>query len=550
MGQDDADVVVVGAGLAGLSTALFLGLHGVPALVVDRHPSTSVQPKARGQMPTVMEGLRTAGVADAILAATPPGRAAMTIVISASMAGPVFHSFSAELPDFSRFSAPSGMASQAAAEAALAARAQELGARLDFSTACEALSQDDDGVTVTVRDLERDTVREVRTSYVVAADGHRGGLRELIGIGAHGRGSFEQTTTWRFAADLAELAGEDAVVLHYLQNPQLPGGAGVIVSTDHPGEWVAGMAADPDRDNKTTTAIIRTLVGVGDLELRLLDESTWESAHRVADRFQAGRVLLVGDAAHGMPPTGGQCGNTAMLDGYHLGWKLAAVVRGQAGPGLLATHDTEQRPFAEAVCTWQVANLVVRQRPDLADDSIGEPMDGTTLLFGYVRPDGTAARRFPGGVDPRPAGPALPRAHRSPRRGHRRRDGRGRTGDLAAVLSPRRPDRSRRREHPAVGNRRDRHRPRPPRRHRGLARRQPSRNRRGTAHSPRCVTRRAPRRRGGRSSRERPDPGGPTNAGARPGSLPRRFLDRPAASMPRTASRHAVEHERPAQFAS
>jgi len=393
MGQDDADVVVVGAGLAGLSTALFLGLHGVPALVVDRYPSTSVQPKARGQMPTVMEGLRTAGVADAILAATPPGRAAMTIVISASMAGPVFHSFSEELPDFSRFSpATPGMASQAAAEAALAARAQELGARLDFSTACEALSQDDDGVTVTVRDLERDTVREVRTSYVVAADGHRGGLRELIGIGAHGRGSFEQTTTWRFAADLAELAGEDAVVLHYLQNPQLPGGAGVIVSTDHPGEWVAGMAADPDRDDETTTAIIRTLVGVGDLELRLLDESTWESAHRVADRFQAGRVLLVGDAAHGMPPTGGQGGNTAMLDGYHLGWKLAAVVRGQAGPGLLATHATEQRPFAEAVCAWQVANLVVRQRPDLADDSIGEPMDGTTLLFGYVRPDGAFVR--------------------------------------------------------------------------------------------------------------------------------------------------------------
>jgi putative polyketide hydroxylase len=66
-------VVVVGAGLAGLSTAVFLGVHGVPALVVDRHPGTSVQPKARGQMPAVMEAFRVAGVDEAIVAATPPG---------------------------------------------------------------------------------------------------------------------------------------------------------------------------------------------------------------------------------------------------------------------------------------------------------------------------------------------------------------------------------------------------------------------------------------------------------------------------------------------
>lgn len=104
----------------------------------------------------------------------------------------------------------------------------------------------------------------------------------------------------------------------------------------------------------------------------------------MADRFSEGRVLLVGDAAHVMPPTGGQGGNTAMLDGYHLGWRLAAVVRGEARAALLESHDAERRPYGEAVCDWQVANLVVRQRPDLADESIGAPMDGMALLFGYV----------------------------------------------------------------------------------------------------------------------------------------------------------------------
>jgi len=389
MVDEYSDVVIVGAGLAGLSTAVFLGLHGVPALVVDRHPGTSVQPKARGQNPVAMEALRTAGVAEEILAAAPPGRDAVSIVISESMSGPVLHRISENYPDLTRYSpAPTGLASQARAEAALAARARELGTRLRFRTRCEAITQDPAGVTVTLRSVDSDVVREVRARYLVAADGHRGGLRELTGIGSHGRGLFERMTTVRFTADLSAWASEDAVVLHYLRNPALPGGSGVLVSTDNPGEWVAGMAADPARDQASTAAVIHTLVGVPDLELEVLGGATWDIGHRVADHFQAGRVLLVGDAAHVMPPTGGQGGNTALLDGYHLGWKLAAVVRGDAGPALLDSHDAERRPYAEAMCDWQVANMVVRQRPDLADESIGEPMDAVALGFGYACPAG------------------------------------------------------------------------------------------------------------------------------------------------------------------
>jgi putative polyketide hydroxylase len=382
---EQTGVVIVGAGLAGLSTAVFLGLHGVPATVLERHPGTSVQPKARGQAPVVMEAFATADLTAPIRKAEPAGQSGLTVKISRSMAGPVLHDFDPEVHGMGAFSpAEGGSASQARAERALAERASELGAVLRFRTRCEELTQDADGVTLGVRDLESDTVEEIRAAYVVAADGHRGGLREAVGIGGHGRGTFDASDSVRFAADLSAVAGADAVVLHYVQNPDLPGGAGVLVSTDEPDEWVAAMAADPERDDAATEALIRTMVGVPDLTLQILGRDTWESAHRVADRFREGRVLLVGDAAHVCPPTGGQGGNTAMLDGYHLGWRLAAVVRGEAGPGLLDSHDAERRPYAEAVCDWQVANLVVRQRPDLADASIGEPMDGMTLLFGYV----------------------------------------------------------------------------------------------------------------------------------------------------------------------
>ena len=87
MASEQTDVLIVGAGLAGLSTAVFLGLHGVSALVIDRHPGTSILPKARGQNPITMEALRVAGVTEAIRAARPPGRPEITSVVSESMAG-------------------------------------------------------------------------------------------------------------------------------------------------------------------------------------------------------------------------------------------------------------------------------------------------------------------------------------------------------------------------------------------------------------------------------------------------------------------------------
>src|ERR1700728_2621056 len=120
----EPSVVIAGAGLGGLSTAVFLGLHGVDTLVAERHPGLSTQPKARGQMPATMEALRAAGVAERFRAAAPPGRPETAIVVAQSASGPVLHSFTQAEPDFAAFSPePSGLGSQERAQAILAAPA-------------------------------------------------------------------------------------------------------------------------------------------------------------------------------------------------------------------------------------------------------------------------------------------------------------------------------------------------------------------------------------------------------------------------------------------
>jgi putative polyketide hydroxylase len=179
------------------------------------------------------------------------------------------------------------------------------------------------------------------------------------------------------------------VQMHYLHNPELPGGSGVFISTDTPGRYVVGVGqADRELINERATEVIRIAVGVPDLAVKLIDVNEVPTACRVADRFSAGRVYLVGDAAHVMPPHGGQGGNTAIMDGYHLGWKLAAVVKGAAGPGLLASHDAERRPFADFLVEQQYANMVQREAPHLADNSAAEIIDPAVGLFGYRCPSG------------------------------------------------------------------------------------------------------------------------------------------------------------------
>jgi putative polyketide hydroxylase len=375
-------VLVVGGGLSGLSTAMFMALHGAPPLLVERHPTTSVHPKARGQFPHVMEALRVAGVDERVTAASPPD-GQFRIIRAVSLKGTLLREIMITNPDFGAFS-PAGWAglSQERMEPILADRARELGADLRFNTELVSFEQHKNGVTAQLKDLTTGDQETIAVDYVVAADGHRSPIREKLGIELVGRGSLGRGVGALFEADL-DLEHDE--FLCYLLNPDLPGGAGVLVGTDEPGRYAVGVA---DTDGPVDwVRIIRTATGIPDLEPKVLDlpDSRSETVHGVAERFSEGRIHLVGDAARLMPPTGAFGGNTAIMDGFSIAWKLAMVTKGEAGPGLLASHDPERRPYSKILADQQFLLFTQRGRPGLADDpTLPKPVEPvSTLFFGY-----------------------------------------------------------------------------------------------------------------------------------------------------------------------
>jgi hypothetical protein len=190
---------------------------------------------------------------------------------------------------------------------------------------------------------------------------------------------------------LSKASAGRSVMKRVRSSAALPHGSATVVTTDTPGRFVIGGGFGPaDAEPARLVEHIRTAAGIPDLAVRNLDVA-WTSGSswitRV-DSFRAGRILLVGDAAHLMPPTGGQGGNAAVLDGWHLAWKLAAVLAGDAADRLLDSHDAERRPYADQLAEQQYANYVQRIDPSLAAGSVAEIIDPARGLFGYVCPSG------------------------------------------------------------------------------------------------------------------------------------------------------------------
>ncbi|WTR16895.1 FAD-dependent monooxygenase [Streptomyces sp. NBC_00138] len=355
--DDRVPVLIVGGSLVGLSTSLFLGRLGVPHLLVERHARTSHHPRGRGNNVRTMELFRAAGVEPAIREAASVLAENHGILQADTLTGSEQEWLFRQIDPggaLSRLS-PSGwcLCSQNDLEPVLLDAARDLGGDMRFGTELVSCAQDADGVTAEIRSRDTGETRTVRADYLVAADGPRSPVREGLGIAMTGPGDLFHNVSVTFTAKrLADAVGDRRFIVCYLTNPESPG---ALLPVDNAQHWVFHAPWCPD-DGETLedftdercVRLIRTATGVPDLEVEITGKAPWHAAERVAERYSDGRIFLAGDSAHEMSPTGAFGSNTGIQDAHNLAWKLAAVLHGWAGPGLLETYDAERRAVALA----------------------------------------------------------------------------------------------------------------------------------------------------------------------------------------------------------
>ena len=381
-------VLIVGSGLAGLTTAVMLAWRGIRPLLVERHADTSKNPRARGVNFRSMELLRVAGL-EADLMAEGGDLKDFSIIIAERVTGRELRTILPRGSWDTTTLTPAQMsrAGQDRVEPILRRHAEALGADIRYSTELMSFEQDNSGVTATIRDLRTGVESLVRADYLVAADGNRSPIRERLGIGLHGPGTLSHNMAMVFEADLEQTLQGRSLALYYLQNPDF---TGAFINTTERDRALVSVEYNPDKespadfDTQRCIKLVRAAIGIADLEVNMIEVQPWEMASRAADRFVQGRVFLAGDAAHTMPPTGGLGGQTAIQDGYDLAWKLAMVLHDQAGPELLTTYEPERQPVCEMTVALQTANYVERLRPDRNDLQFqaGE-LDYMSVAFGY-----------------------------------------------------------------------------------------------------------------------------------------------------------------------
>ena len=366
--KEFVDVVVVGAGPVGLLAAIELALGGVRAIVLERLGEPSLASKAQGIGPLGAEALQRRGMGAALAAEEARAVAAMqpfTQQPGAAARGPgsKFSGHFAGLPlirkDAQREPERRSRAvPQPAIEAMLAERASALG--IDVRRACEvtAFEQHAHGVDVAVQTPAG--AGGLRCAWLIACDGGRSALRKAAGFDFPGT---PPTSTF-YQASVEVDRPERLLPMGWNR-----GAGGVFSYGPLPGRLVMLDFAGPPPDRQAPVtraeieAVLRRVSGADVRVDAMASASRWTDNTRLVDTYRRGRVLLAGDAAHVHSPFGGQGLGLGLADAANLGWKLAAVLRGDLPESLLDSYTAERRPIAEAVLANTLAQVAI-MRPD------------------------------------------------------------------------------------------------------------------------------------------------------------------------------------------
>jgi putative polyketide hydroxylase len=343
-------VLIAGAGVGGLSMSAMLARHGVDSLLVEKRRATFVYPKARNLNFRSLEILRRLGVGDAVDGVA---EHISTMVCKETLSNPeqsgVFDAASTLASAEGLSPEPYGRyCPQSRLEPILLDETRRRGSEVRYRTELVSFTQDETGVAATIKDLDSGVTSDVLADYMIGADGTHSPIRCKLGISTSGFGRLPIFVVfmyfrapWRqFVPDLGDGDGVQ------ITNPDVngifivaKGDLGVFAATYFPSRGETVDQFTPERCRQMLLAAIGAPIDV-----EIVDIGPWQPSEQVADQFRCGRVFLVGDSAHTMPPFKGGGANSAIESAHNLAWKVAAVLSGTAGPELLDTYHGERHP--------------------------------------------------------------------------------------------------------------------------------------------------------------------------------------------------------------
>ncbi|WP_120970406.1 FAD-dependent oxidoreductase [Comamonas sp. lk] len=356
-------VLIVGGGPVGLSAAIELGWRGIESILVDEGDGTIEHPRTGLIAVRTMELFRRWGLSQRVRECGFPEDYDLSMFFCTSLNGLLLdqekYPSMRDAPTPPETPEKKQRCPQLWLQPILTDAARsEPKTQLLFKHRFVSLLQDDQGVTAVVTNLNTGEPFTIRAQYLLGCDGATSQVREQVGIKMEGRLLSYSVNVLIRAPGLVDKHKLGPAERYLFVGPE--GTWGNLTVVDGNEIWrltVLGSEEKMDLKNFDPAAWVRRAIGRDDVEFEVDSAIPWRRSEMLADRYYQGRVVLVGDSAHTMSPTGGMGMNTGAQEVMDIGWKLEGLINGWGGPALLRSYELERRPIAKRNIDFSTQNF-------------------------------------------------------------------------------------------------------------------------------------------------------------------------------------------------